>query len=469
MILLAKQRFTVVRASFILLALYKPAQIQARSLDSWSAGSAEKTDEPHTKITTLSHYSHLAHANSPANIRGLKWRQDDEDEFLQDKVDWWLALPENSSKVELLQAVASRANTIAIRVDDVRRFKEPAEENYGKAMDEIAHAVLVAQNHGINLKVYLWARIWMENGRGEPFNGTVPEAAQRVKEWFTPVFERLIKHGTLGHVAGIVLVETNTHSMNATKEHAKRIADVFNAEKEWEDEFGHKFFETRTFMMPGAGFGLDFRNVGNDDGEFLEGMHVRCKYFAFLYKYMKAYHETVTEGDYEMKIHGSQRSWETHMEYDDAIFTVEDRKEYLNTFGLTELTRYVDRYKDEFPRSTNVVFWGDKWDGISRCPPQSRIALQELFSRIEGRVGYMFNLSAYKTSNPSARKFYLLDSALAPNTVQGWSGLSVVDEWELWRDVRHRRERPSLQALQRMRAVYHTQEDLPQIPSSKVL
>ncbi|TWO33434.1 hypothetical protein E1J38_005935 [Seonamhaeicola sediminis] len=371
--------------------------------------------------------------NNPTEIKGVKWRQHSDDEFLQGdgSLDWWLNMPDAVSKENLLKSlVANNVNSIVMRVDDARRFKSPSEENYNKAMDDIIDVIETAKDNSMKLDFYLWARFWFERD-GAPNHGSVNNGANKLKQWFTTVLNKAKSAGVLDDIKGIILVETNTDRIEDVKAYAVATLDAFNANSVWNDAEGNPFFHNKTLIAPGSGFGLDFRNIGNDNGKFFEDIQGKCKNFAFQYKYMRGAHETVTFDDYyNVTIGGEKWTWDD-METNSASFTKEDRASFLNHFGATELTNYIKTYKDQYPSVANMIFWGDKWDGLSKTPPLSRQALHEILVKDNNNTGYFFNLASSETSNSSAQKFYLLDG-LSASQIQGWSGLSVYDEWFRW-------------------------------------
>lgn len=371
----------------------------------------------------------------PSSIEGVKWRQHADEEFMQHEINWWLNKPAGTGKPDVLDAIESRANAVVIRVDREDRFISP--DHWELAMDEIVHAMTLAKNNNNDLGIYLWARIWFEKD-GEANYGNVENGAIAVRDWFTPILDKAKDAGVLDMIHGIALVEGNCDRIQDVKKYAKRICDKFNVVSNWDAGDGTTFFRTRTLLMSGAGFGLDFRNVDNDGGEFLRVMQGRVKYFGFLYKYMRATHETVTYDDYYNQwINGVKRTWDD-MERNWTSFSVNDRKTFLKRFGLDDLTGYVSSYKNTYPTTSNIVFWGDKWDGISKIPPYSRQALHSLLvkgggsSVVSTNKGYFFDLAASDTENTAARKFYLFDGDLNLSSYTGWSGISVGDEWLNW-------------------------------------
>ncbi|WP_343702169.1 carboxylesterase family protein [Chitinophaga sp.] len=377
-------------------------------------------------------------ALAPLGIRGVKWRQAGDEEFLQTTVNWWLAKPAGSTKPGVLAAVATKANAIVLRVDRADRFKPDTTVNFNKAMDEIVDAIVKAKTNNVPLDIYLWARIWLERD-GAPNYGTADAGAAAVRDWFTPVLNKALAAGVLDRIKGIALIETNCDRTQDVKDYALRIADKFNGVAAWQDATGRPFFHTRTLMVPGAAFGMDFRNIGNGGGTFFDSISAKCRNFSFIYKLMQGTHETVTGPEYDsVLVNGTYRSWANDMEENDASFSVTDRKAYLNYFGIGELTAYVNTYKESHPTAANIVFWGDKWDGISQTRPMTRQALHSLLVRNGGEepiatnTSYFFTLAANHTSNTSAAKFYLLDTTLAPNQVPGWTGISASAEWDSW-------------------------------------
>jgi hypothetical protein len=383
----------------------------------------------------------LAQSNvvSPSQIKGVKWRQYAPDEFLQTTVDWWLNKPAGKTKTDVINAIAnSGANAVIIRVDREDRFNAPTATNWNNAMDDIVDAIVKAKTAQPNLGIYLWGRIWLERDGAANYTN-VDGGATAVKNWFEPILDKAKAAGVLDRIHGISLIEINCDRIEDVKEYAKRICDKFNSETKWNNSSGVGFMKTRNFLMPGAGFGMDFRNVNNDNGTFLNVMGGRCKNFAFVYKYMKADHDTVTAPNYSnVLIGGVNRSWETDMEANNASFSVADRKTYLKFFGIDKLTGYLNSYKASYPTTCNIVFWGDKWDSISKTPPLSRQALHSLLVKNDGSTvvstnkGYFFNLAASDTTNSAAQKFYLLNGSLTLSTTLGWSNLSVGTEWNNW-------------------------------------
>lgn len=371
--------------------------------------------------------------NNPTEIKGVKWRQHSDDEFLQGdgSLDWWLNKPDAVSKENLLKSlVANNVNSIVMRVDDARRFKSPSEENYNKAMDDIIDVIETAKDNSMKLDFYLWARFWFERD-GAPNHGSVNNGASNLKQWFTTVLNKAKSAGVLDNIKGIILVETNTDRIEDVKAYTIATLDAFNANSVWNDAEGNPFFYNKTLIAPGSGFGLDFRNIGNDNGKFFEDIQGKCKNFAFQYKYMRGAHETVTFDDYyNVTIDGEKWTWDD-MEINNSSFTKEDRVQFLNHFGASELTDYIKTYKDQYPSVANMIFWGDKWDGLSKTPPLSRQALHEILVKNNNNTGYFLNLASSETSNTSAQKFYLL-YGLSASQIQGWSGLSVYDEWFRW-------------------------------------
>ena len=371
--------------------------------------------------------------NSPLEIRGVKWRQSSEDEFLQPdgSLDWWLNVPSTGSKVDVLnQLVRNNVNSIVIRVDDASRFKSPSQTNYNNAMDEILDLIFKAKENKTKVDFYLWGRIWMERD-GNSNHGSVTNGANKVKEWFTPILDKAKQLNVLENIKGVVLVETNTDKIEDVKAYAKETLNVFNANANWNNADGTPFFTSRTFMTSGSGFGLDYRNVGDDNGEFFTEIKEKCKNFAFLYKYMRGAHETLTFNDYyNVPINGKTRTWDD-METNSTSFTKQERTTFLNYFGVKELTDYIKNYKDQYPTVANVVFWGDKWDGISKIPPLSRQALHESLVVTGNNTGHFFNLASSETTNTVAIKFYLLNG-LQPNQVNGWSQKTTYQEWYDW-------------------------------------
>lgn len=409
---------------------------------------------------------------SPSQIKGVKWRQHADEEYLQPWVHWWLNKPDGTTKLQVMQALETKANSVVFRVDTVKRFIKPpgeapgktyeqryddAVEAHGKAMGDIVDAIAKAQASGIKLDFYLWARIWLER-HGKAKYGTPDDTVDAVEDWFTPILTKAKTAGVLDHIKGIALIEVNCDNMHSITYYANRIAKKFNDNPNWNSPDGTPFFKSRSFLMPGAGFGLDFRGVGNDSG-FLRLMAKRCAHFAFIYKFMEAAHESVTAADYErVEINGKVRIFKhtdldpkseaykealrNSMSEDDAGFTVEDRKAFLNHFGLKQLIDYVNTYKNTYPTACNIVFWGDCWDGISKTPRRSRQALHSLLvcgdgtTPVNTNTGYFFNLAApmaEAASVISASRFYLLDDKLAYNQSEGKSdGLTVSEEWERW-------------------------------------
>lgn len=375
-------------------------------------------------------------ATAALHIRGVKWRQYSDDEFIQDSTDWWLAKPVGSSKPAVLNALATKANSVIFRIDRYDRFKSPQQTNFNKAMGDVVDAIVKAKTGNVPLDVYLWGRIWLERD-GAPNYADVDAGAEAVKDWFSTVLNKADSAGVLDRIKGIGLIETNCDRMYDVKDYAKRIADKFNAVSAWNDSNGIPFFQTRTFMVPGAGFGADFRNVDDDNGDFLSDMSQRCAHFAFVYKNMRGTHETVTAHDYDsVMINGVQRSWANDLEKNSVTFSVTDRKAYLNHFGLSALTEYISSHRAQYPTASNIVFWGDKWDGISQIQPMTRQALHSQLVMNGGdsvvNDSYFFDLAACVSSNSSAKKFYLFDSTLNPTTVPGWTGISVANEWDNW-------------------------------------
>lgn len=375
-------------------------------------------------------------AYASLHIRGVKWRQYSADEFLQETVDWWLAKPAGSTKPAVLAALATKANAVVFRVDRYDRFKSPQQTNFDKAMNDIVDAIVKAKNGNVPLDVYLWGRLWLERDGGPNF-ASVDAGAEAVKDWFTAVLNKADSAGVLDRIKGIALIETNCDRMFDVKDYAKRIADKFNANPAWNDSNGNPFFQTRTLMVPGAGFGADFRNVDDDNGIFFEEMSKRCAHFSFIYKLMRGTHETVTAGDYNnVVVNGVNRTWADDLEKNDVTFSVTDRMAYLNHFGLSELTNYVSTHRARYPAACNIVFWGDKWDGISQTQPLTRQAVHKLLVKNGGdsavNTNYFFDLAACPSPNTSAQKFYLLDSTLSPNQVPGWTGISIENEWDAW-------------------------------------
>ncbi len=375
---------------------------------------------------------------NPALIKGVKWRQAADEEFLQTTIDWWLNIPDGYSKLSVMKALEQKANAVIFRVDGLKRYKEPHEANYQKGMDDIIKALKTAKSQSVDLDFYLWARFWLERD-GQANYGTVKQGTAALKTWFTPILNKAAEENVLHMIKGISLIETNCDRMDDVKAYALQIADEFNATAAWKDKNNKGFFQTRSLLVPGAGFGMDFRNVDNDNGQFFTDIQNKCAHFAFVYKFMKATHESVTQEDYNnVEINGVMRSWEEDMERNDETFTVSAREAYLNHFGLSELTKYIETHKNDFPEWCNIVFWGDKWDGISQTPPLSRKALHHLLLKGGSdavkttNTGYFFNLTASNTDNTAAVKFYLLDSKLAFNQTVGWSGLTVTQEWEAW-------------------------------------
>lgn len=376
--------------------------------------------------------------SDPSLIKGVKWRQYDADEFLQTNVDWWLNTPVSRTKLDVLKVLNGKVNSVIFRVDNTDRFRDPKQTNYNNAMDDIVEAMKLAKDNNIKIDFYLWGRIWLERDGKVTYGGTAP-MADAVKEWFRPVLNKAIAAGVLEQIKGIALIETNCDRIEDVKDYALLIADKFNAEPSWKNKEGEPFFKTRSFLVPGVGFGMDFRNINNDNGAFLNAIQNKCGQFAFIYKYMSADHETVTKSDYDnVMINGVSRSWTTDMEANDLSFTVADRKAFLNHFGLDQLTVYIDKYKATYPTASNIVFWGDKWDGISRTPPLSRQALHSLLVKGNGssvvntNTGYFFSLAASNTTNTAALKFYLFNNNLLLNQEEGWSGLTVSQEWQNW-------------------------------------
>ncbi len=394
---------------------------------------AEDTEQAQDLKRSTDAVSAINTTSSPEQIKGVKWKQDSDDNFVEATINWWLRKPDGTNKLNVLNAVASKANAIVIRVDEISRFKSPNDVNYDKAMNEIVDAISLAKNNNVNVEIYLWARLWLERD-GNPQFGGMDGGALAVRDRFSLLFTKAISKGVLGNIKGIILVETNIDKMDDVKEYAKRIADKFNQNTAWNSANGDGFFKSRTFIMPGAGFGLDFRNVNNDNGLFFQRMNSRCKNFAFLYKFMKADHDTVTEGDYgNVNINGTLRSWEVDMEQNNTGFSVANRTAYLNYFGLEALRNYVRDNKTTYPNVTNVIFWGDKWDGISKIPPLSRQALHNVMVKYNPNpTGYFFAHAADNTALEATNKFYLFDQNLNLNQTIGWSGLTVAQEWDLW-------------------------------------
>ena len=376
-------------------------------------------------------------AQDPADIKGVKWKQNPVG-FLEDKIDWWLEKPAGTSMRDVVQALKSKGvNAVVIRVDKKSRFKGTGStqtNNYNKAMDEIAKAVGILKDEGVN--AYLWARIWLEYD-GAPRQGTVDATVDSVRDRFKPVLDRLKNNGDLDGVTGLALIETNCDHMQDVRMYAKKIANKFNNESNWKAN-GQGFFKTRTFLVPGAGFGLDFRNI--NDSSFLSAMQNKTKYFAFIYKYMRATHESVTNGDYDgvTLSDGKSYNW-SDMEKNRSSFTVDLRKEYLNHFNLDGLVWYVNQYS-QYSRANHVVFWGDKWDAISQTPQRSRQALYDILVKNGGNIrdetkGKFFCMTAVKsaTAGQSIQRMSYLQSDLNVNSYPSRSaGMSVGEAWQRW-------------------------------------
>lgn len=139
---------------------------------------------------------------------------------------------------------------------------------------------------------------------------------------------------------------------------------------------------------------------------------------------------------------GKIHTWKD-MESDDAGFTVALRKEYLNHFGLGQLTAYLDSNTRRFPNLANGVFWGDKWDGISQIPALTRAALYGLLvvrnqALNPAAKGKFFDMTAAVSSAPAKagppiQRFSYLSAELAPNPFStGRANLTVGGEWRAW-------------------------------------
>ncbi len=375
-------------------------------------------------------------AQDPTAIKGVKWKQAPVG-FLEDEIDWWLEKPDSITLRQVVQALKSNGvNAVVIRVDDISRFKgsgETQKQNHDKAMNEIAKAVGILNEEGLG--AYLWARIWLERD-GKAINGSADAAVTAVYDRFKPVLNKIKTNNQLDAVNGLALIEVNCDRMADIRTFSKKIADKFNAEANWKSGT-NGFFKSRSFFMPGAGFGLDFRGV--NDSTFLSDMQNKCQYFSFIYKYMKADHESVTKGDYDNVVlsDGKTYNW-SDMEKNNTSFTVALRKEFLNKFNVTGLVNYLTQSKSD--RANHVLFWGDKWDGLSQTPPLSRQALYELLVqnktnvRTETKAKFFCMTTVQNETAVDALKYlsYLKWDLTVNNTPGRSAGMTIGKEWQQW-------------------------------------
>ena len=52
----------------------------------------------------------------PSDIIGVKWRQNADEEFLQNTINWWLNKPPQTTKLQVLQGIEQQANSVIIRI-----------------------------------------------------------------------------------------------------------------------------------------------------------------------------------------------------------------------------------------------------------------------------------------------------------------------------------------------------------------
>ncbi|MEU4745732.1 hypothetical protein AB0G02_35435 [Actinosynnema sp. NPDC023658] len=148
----------------------------------------------------------------------------------------------------------------------------------------------------------------------------------------------------------VMPIETNLENTAQVRECALHIAKGINANT-------GNWLKTHTLMVPGAAMGGYFTNIHQGGSRWLADMKSQTSYFAFIYKHMKSQEEN--------RLARYNERWKYYVGLE-STSTAQDQIRFLRQdMGLSDLEYYSRQHKAQFPRHTQVVFWGDAADGVS--------------------------------------------------------------------------------------------------------
>ncbi len=387
------------------------------SLGAGSAPAAGGTTSAPTSVPGIAE-----RAQDPGAVQGLKWKT----EWLGGETDH-LGITFDTRGISYATAAYSLQNN-GFRTVTLRMLADPdlAEINRTRAQrDEEVMALLGELNRqGVN--VYLYQRVWLQN------DGKLTVNADKFVDDMSGIVNRAKNEG-ITSLQGVMPVETNLENTAQVRERALHIARGINAKT-------GNWLKTHTLMMPGAAMGGYFRNIHQGGRAWLKKMQSQTSHFAFIYKHMKSQEEN--------RLARYNPRWRHYVGLESTRTAPEQIRFLRQDMGLSDLERHSRDHKAEFPKHTQVVFWGDAADGISYLSdldhPHNYTtvrALHTLLVTTNNWRGHFFNFpftTAGATEHDAWKYMITVDEHTgerAKNAGPNRSGTHRVwDEWHNWAD-----------------------------------
>ncbi|MDQ3405187.1 MAG: hypothetical protein M3548_17650 [Actinomycetota bacterium] len=311
-------------------------------------------------------------AQNPASIHGLKW-----------KTEWWGGEPDHlgirfaTAGLSYATAAYSLQNN-GFRTVTLRMLADPdlTEINRTRAQRDSEVMKLLRELNRQNINVYLYQRVWLQR------DGRLTANADKFVNDMSGIINRAKSEG-LTSLQGVMPIETNLENTAQVRERALHIAKGINAKT-------GNWLKTHTLMVPGAAMGGYFTNIHQGGSRWLADMRGQTSYFAFIYKHMKSQEEN--------RLARYNERWNHYVGLQ-STSTAQDQIKFLRQdMGLSDLEYHSRQHKTQFPRHTQVVFWGDAADGVSYLSILGKPhdyttmrALHTLLVKTNNWRGYFFN------------------------------------------------------------------------------
>lgn len=363
-------------------------------------------------------------AQNPGSIRGLKWKT----EWLGGELDH-LGVRFHTQKLSYATAAYSVGNN-GFRTVTLRMLAGPdlLEVNRTRAERDNEIMKLLRQLNRQKVNVYLYEREWLQ--RGGHYTGNANEFINDM----SGIINRAKQEG-ITVLQGVIPIETNLEHTQQVRERALYIARGINGKT-------GGWLRAHTLMMPGAAMGGYFRNIHQGGRAWLESIKSQTAYFAFIYKHMRS-----QEGN-RLAIYNER--WDYYVGLRSTSPMLRQIQFLRQDMGLSDLEQYSRQWRSQYPRHTQVVFWGDAADGVSflsrlggDCNYETMKALHALLVKTNDWRGYFFN---FPFTNKAAKGHdlwrYMItvdmsNGRRARNTAPNRSGThSVWTEWHNWANPR---------------------------------
>lgn len=289
------------------------------------------------------------------------------------------------------------------------------------------------------MNFYLYQRQWLQRLN-------FPNGDYRTSPWAAQFSDRMsrfinvARRERLTRLQGIMPIETNLNGTAELQNRSLYVARRINARTQG-------WLKTHTFMFPGAGMGSYFKGIQLNATQWLTQMKPETGYFALIYKHMRSQPGGVN------RLERLNDRWKYYVGRGSTA-SVARQVRYLNDeMGLADLAYISRHHRAQFPRHTQVVFWGDAADGVcwlsglsdQRYNYNTMRALHRILVEQNNWRGHIFN-TPFTSTEAEKCDLWKYMITVEPRTHHrarnfAWNHSRthrVWDEWQGWADPRFR-------------------------------